>query len=260
VGLQLGEDSFLGAASLVEGRHSLGSDGLVRDDHLELIAVLVTKGIALEGTAILAQDFADVAYDLGLSDEELAEGREVMKSVSVMPETLSLAANGVSAIHDVTQGRMLETVLEIAHLSGVGMEIDGVRLPTPPIVARFGRALRFDPLRMISSGTLVATVPKNCLSSVQDALKQATSSGALRSDVASPWSETVMSHSTVNSRPSKMNWPICVVSTPVTHHTRKEPKTPNEKSHAAAQHRRSLPVSINSSSSIRRLFLSIGKP
>jgi hydrogenase expression/formation protein HypE len=30
--------------------------------------VLVTEGIALEGTAILAQDFADVARELGLSE------------------------------------------------------------------------------------------------------------------------------------------------------------------------------------------------
>ena len=40
--------------------------------------VLVTKGIALEGTAILAQDFADVARERGLNEGDLADGRGVM--------------------------------------------------------------------------------------------------------------------------------------------------------------------------------------
>ncbi len=35
--------------------------------------VLVTQGIALERTAILAHDFADVVRGLGLSDHDLAE-------------------------------------------------------------------------------------------------------------------------------------------------------------------------------------------
>jgi hydrogenase expression/formation protein HypE len=121
--------------------------------------VLITKGIALEGTAILAQDFADVGRDLGLTEGELEEGRRVMARVSVIPEALALAARGVTAMHDVTRGGVLETLLEIAHLSGVGIEIEASRLPLPPIVSRFAGAFRFDPLRMISSGTLAVTVP-----------------------------------------------------------------------------------------------------
>lgn len=154
----------LGTAS---GCKPVRTDGARVGDH-----VLVTKGIALEGTAILAQDFADVAHDLGLSDEELAEGRTIMKSVSVLPEALSLAASGVSAMHDVTRGGLLETMLEIAYLSGVGIEVESAQLPILPIVTRLAQAFHFDPLRMISSGTLVATVPDNCLSLVQNALNE----------------------------------------------------------------------------------------
>ena len=99
--------------------------------------VLVTKGIALEGTAILAQDFADVARELGLSDDELEEGRGVMAEVSVGPGAVALAAQGVTAMHDVTRGGLLETLLEIAYLSEVGIEIELSCLPIPPIVSRF---------------------------------------------------------------------------------------------------------------------------
>jgi len=134
--------------------------------------VLVTKGVALEGTAILAQDFDDVARRLGLNEDELVEGRRVMAEVSVMPEALALAENGVTAMHDVTRGGILETLLEIAHLSGVGIEVTYSRLPIPPIVSRFADAFAFDPLRMISSGTLAVTVPRPRVEDVNGALEE----------------------------------------------------------------------------------------
>jgi hydrogenase expression/formation protein HypE len=135
-------------------------------DHL-----LVTKGIALEGTAILAQDFADVGRELGLSEAELEAGRGVMAEISVLPEALSLAIHGVTAMHDVTRGGVLETLLEIALLSDVGIELEFSQLPIPVIVSRFAQAFRFDPLRMISSGTLVVTVPPERVDEVSQTLE-----------------------------------------------------------------------------------------
>jgi hydrogenase expression/formation protein HypE len=132
--------------------------------------VLVTKGVALEGTAILAQDFVDVARELGLSEGELVKGRRVMAQVSVVSEALALAEQGATAMHDVTRGGLLETLLEIALLSNVGIEVEFARLPIPPIVTRFAQAFRFDPLRMISSGTLAVTVPPECVEGVRRAL------------------------------------------------------------------------------------------
>jgi len=134
--------------------------------------VLVTKGVALEGTAILAQDFADVGREKGLSEEELAEGRKVMASVSVVPEAIALADSGVTAMHDVTRGGLLEALLEIAHLSKAGIEIDAGTLPVPPIVERFAEAFEFDPLKMISSGTLAVTVPPERVDEVRVALEK----------------------------------------------------------------------------------------
>ena len=132
--------------------------------------VLVTKGIGLEGTGILAQDFADVARELGLSEDDLVEARRLMGQVSVVPEALALADQGATAIHDVTRGGLMETLLEIAYLSGAGIELDGARLLIPPVVSRFARAFQFDPLRMISSGTLAVTVPPGRVAEVSQAL------------------------------------------------------------------------------------------
>jgi hydrogenase expression/formation protein HypE len=122
--------------------------------------ILVTKGVGLEGTAILAQDFVDVAKSRGLKDSDLAQARRLLDEISVVPEALALAKQGVTSMHDVTRGGLLETLLEIAYLSAVGLEVDESSIPARPIVDRFAQVFGFDPLRMISSGTLVATIPE----------------------------------------------------------------------------------------------------
>jgi hydrogenase maturation factor len=155
------------AMGKAEGRKPVLTGGAKVGDQ-----VLITKGIALEGTAILAQDFADVGRNLGLTEEELEKGRAVMANVSVVAEALVLAAKGVSAMHDVTRGGILETLLEIAYLSKVGIEVVSSRLPIPPIVSRFAEAFQFDVLRMISSGTLAVTVPPGRIDDVSKALQE----------------------------------------------------------------------------------------
>jgi len=154
----------LGTAS---GKEIIRTSGAKVGDH-----VLVTKGIGLEGTGILAQDFKDVALKFGLSEQDLKEAGALMGGVSVIPEALALAAQGVSAMHDVTRGGLLETLLEISFLSGVGLELDGSKIPIAPVVSRFARAFQFDPLKMISSGTLAATVPSERVSPVSHALTE----------------------------------------------------------------------------------------
>ena len=156
------------ALGIATDRQPLRTNGAQVGDH-----VLVTKGIALEGTAILAQDFEDVALRSGLTRQDLGEARKLMSEVSVVQEALVLAEHGATSMHDVTRGGVLETLLEIALLSNVGISIDASRVPIPPIVSQFARAFQFDPLKMISSGTLAATVPPERMSHVTDSLRKA---------------------------------------------------------------------------------------
>jgi len=154
------------ALGTLSGREPVRTGGAHIGDH-----VLVTKGVGLEGTGILAQDFVDVAQRVGLGEEDLAQARRLMTQVSVVPEALALAEAGVTAMHDVTRGGLLETLLEIAYLSHVGIEVQSDQLPIPPVVARFAQAFQFDPLRMISSGTLAVTVPPERVAAVRQALE-----------------------------------------------------------------------------------------
>lgn len=121
--------------------------------------IFVTKSIALEGAAILAYDFTIVARKKGLSEADLEAARGLNAEISIIPEAVMLGKLGASAMHDVTRGGLIETLLEIANLAQLGMQIYAERLPVYPIVERFAEAFQFDPLKMISSGTLAAAIP-----------------------------------------------------------------------------------------------------
>jgi hydrogenase expression/formation protein HypE len=120
--------------------------------------ILITKGIALEGTAILASDFPKTARQVGLSEADLDEAKQLMEGISVIPEADILAGYGATSMHDVTRGGLLETLLEMASLSKVEMHVQFDCIPIPSVVVRFADAFGFDPLKMISSGTLAATI------------------------------------------------------------------------------------------------------
>lgn len=134
--------------------------------------ILVTKGIPLEGTAILASDFLKTAIKLGLTEKDIEEANVLMESVSVIPEAVFLGETGANAMHDVTRGGLLETLLEIAGASEVGINIAYNRIPMPPVTLRFAKTFNYDPLKMISSGTLVAALSPEKVKSAMQKLEE----------------------------------------------------------------------------------------
>jgi len=142
------------ALGTLSNRNPVLTKGARVGDH-----IFITKGIALEGTAILANDFSNIAKQMGVSDQEITQAKALMKGISIIPEALLFSQKGATSMHDVTRGGLLETLLEMAKLSNVGMEVDANHIPILPVVSRFSQMFLFEPLKMISSGTLVATIP-----------------------------------------------------------------------------------------------------
>jgi len=147
------------------GRKPVLTRGAQVSDH-----ILISKGIPLEGTAILASDFSKTAIKLGLTEKDVDEANDLLKSVSVIPEAVILGETGANAMHDVTRGGLLETLLEIAGASGVGMNIVYDQIPMPSVALRFSEAFHYEPLKMISSGTLVAAIPPEKLDAAMQSL------------------------------------------------------------------------------------------
>lgn len=116
-------------------------------------AIIMTKKAAIEGTAILARDYGWILSPL--DSGVLERARRFFDYVSVVPEGLIAARTGASAMHDVTEGGVLAALFELAEASGVGMEIDAERIPIAPETQAICHLLGIDPLKLISSGSLL---------------------------------------------------------------------------------------------------------
>ncbi len=121
--------------------------------------ICLTRGMGLEGTAILAWDYPEECRRRGLSKEDVEKAKILAEDLSVVPEALRLAELGATAMHDPTRGGVLEAFLEMAWGAKACFRIQKDELPLLPVVRNFARAFDFDPLRMISSGALAVTLP-----------------------------------------------------------------------------------------------------
>lgn len=134
--------------------------------------VLMTKTVAIEGTAIISSDFKDVLIRKGVSQSIVERGREFIKSISVAKEALALADAGLAtSMHDPTEGGLIGGLTEIAYASRKTVEIWEEKVPIALETKVMCEALNIDALKLISSGVLVATVPEEKASEAEKLLR-----------------------------------------------------------------------------------------
>jgi hydrogenase maturation factor len=123
-------------------------------------AVLLSKGIAIEGASILAREFVRALGDRGVCPEVCARARALVHrpGISVLPDArAALAAAPIHAMHDPTEGGLATGLHEVALAAGIGLRIDREAIPVLPECAVMCDALRLDPLGLIASGALLLT-------------------------------------------------------------------------------------------------------
>lgn len=134
--------------------------------------VLLTRGVALEGTAILAREKAgELAGRLG--DALLERARQLLftPGISVVGDALAAAAAAtVHGMHDPTEGGLIGGLWELAAAAGVGLSVERASIPvlaeTGAVCPLFG----LDPLRLIASGALLIAVASEDAQPVMEAL------------------------------------------------------------------------------------------
>jgi hydrogenase expression/formation protein HypE len=118
--------------------------------------VLLTKGVAVEGTAIIANAFADRLLSLGLTPAELDESRRLVDQISILPEAaVARRMTGVTAMHDVTEGGIAAAISELSCAGGHQLDIHLDRIPILPVTAAVCRLMEVQPLGLIGSGSLL---------------------------------------------------------------------------------------------------------
>jgi hydrogenase maturation factor len=118
--------------------------------------LLITKGIAVEGTAILAHDLSDRLLRAGIPEQVLEKGRQFINDIAILKEA-ELAANTgmVTAMHDVTEGGFATAVEELSKAAGKRLRVDMELLPIYPETQQICTHLGIDPLGLIGSGSLL---------------------------------------------------------------------------------------------------------
>jgi hydrogenase maturation factor len=124
-------------------------------------AVVMTKGIPLEGAAIIARERQAELLAAGLPAPLIARARAFLRrpGLSVLPEAqLACELAEVHAMHDPTEGGLATALWELASAADVGLRIDRERIVVLPEGDRLCRALGLDPLGTIASGALLMTL------------------------------------------------------------------------------------------------------
>lgn len=160
--------------------HMLGEvarDQLVTTGGARVGDVVVLAGrIAVEGTALIAREFAAEAQSRGVEPEVLALARGYLDDpgISVVrPARLAVETVPVHAMHDPTEGGLATGLHELAWAAGVGLQVDGDAIPVLPVCQRLCSAFGLDPLGLIASGALLVAVAPGDLTSLGRAYSQA---------------------------------------------------------------------------------------
>lgn len=120
-------------------------------------AIVLTKWAGLEGSAIIAAEYANRLSTLDKA--EIAEAKEYMNMVSVVKEGLFAYSAGAHAMHDVTEGGVLGAAWEMSESSAVGLEIDPDKVPFTSTTVKMCDELGIDKLRLLSSGSMIIACP-----------------------------------------------------------------------------------------------------
>lgn len=136
---------------------TVAREGLI-DKHAMRVGdrVVLTKRLAVEGTALIARELGPRLLDLGMTEEEIERCRTFLSRVSILPEARVAAASGVvAALHDVTEGGLATALEEFGLAGGHRIRADMDRIPVFPETRRVCELLGIDPLGLIGSGSLL---------------------------------------------------------------------------------------------------------
>lgn len=124
-------------------------------------AVVMTKGVPLEGAGILARDREAELLARGVRPGAIRRARGSLRApgISVRPEAeIACELAAVHAMHDVTEGGIATALHELAAAAGVGLRIERDRVVVLPEAAEICAAFGLDPLGTLASGTLLLTL------------------------------------------------------------------------------------------------------
>jgi len=134
--------------------------------------IIMTKTVGIEGTAVLAADFAR-RLRLKVGAGALRQAKSLRGLISVVEDAMvATDSGGVRAMHDPTEGGLLQGVWELAEASKTGLIIHESRIAIRPETTQICSVLRVDPLRLMSSGCLLIAADRRKTNGILHNLKK----------------------------------------------------------------------------------------
>jgi hydrogenase maturation factor len=118
--------------------------------------IILTKGIAIEGTALIAREWKSLRDRI--QEEEIRQCRNLLRSpgISVVREArIASEVAAVHAMHDPTEGGLATGLRELADAAGVGMLVEMDQIPVLPETVLLCEKLKLAPLGLLASGALL---------------------------------------------------------------------------------------------------------
>jgi len=135
--------------------------------------LMMTKTAGVEGTAIIG---TDARFNRTLRKETVAEARKYFGKLSVVEEAVAAyRTRQVRAMHDCTEGGVMGAVYEMAAASGLGLKVARRDIPVSAETRAVCAPMGIDPLKLISSGTLLLAIRPGGEDRVKSAIASAGS-------------------------------------------------------------------------------------
>ena len=134
--------------------------------------LILTKSAGIEGTAILASDRKEQLKKV-FSASMLEDAKGFYNQISMVKDALTAyRAGGVHAMHDPTEGGILNGIHEMADAAGLGVRVFEEKITVEPETAKICRYYEIDPLQLISSGALLIAAAPEAADKIIDALSR----------------------------------------------------------------------------------------
>lgn len=137
--------------------------------------VLLTKGIPIEGTAILANEFPERLIGR-LSEAEIAAAQSYSRipGIGVTRDAgIAAEAGRVTAMHDPTEGGLAAALWELAEAANCAVEVDLASVPISEVSRKTLEVFGLNPLNTIASGALLLTCEPDDSARILTALRLA---------------------------------------------------------------------------------------
>ena len=148
---------------------------LIRKSSLQVgDKILLTQGLAIEGTALLAREKRALLQN-HLSADQIDQAEQFLfnPGISVVKAARIATSSGdIHSMHDPTEGGLVAGLHELAVASGKGLRVFADRVPIFPETHAICHCLQIDPLRLIASGALLIGASAKTVEKVVAALER----------------------------------------------------------------------------------------